>query len=99
LGVRAGHVAPTALGALYITDPALPGWANLGRTSGVWDPAKSIRPVCPSLGQCERAAARLTPFAKLLRRSELVSFGIRFEMSIRAFLEDYVSPLPWLVID
>ena len=24
---------------------------------------------------------------------------IRYEMSIRAFLEDHVSPLPWLVVD
>jgi hypothetical protein len=27
------------------------------------------------------------------------SLGIRYEMSVRAFLEDHVSPLPGLVID
>jgi hypothetical protein len=26
-------------------------------------------------------------------------FLIRYEMGIRAFLEDHVSPLPWLVVD
>jgi hypothetical protein len=26
-------------------------------------------------------------------------FLIRYEMSIRTFFEDHVSPLPWLVVD